>query len=94
MRLAELLPDGPCLFVTDKQVFRLGLTDACRSALEDGGRLFEGGFLDGPYTYVWADSQVVLFLAQREAGEQLRPAEVPPASRCKTQGNQRQDRMR
>jgi alcohol dehydrogenase len=37
-RLAELLPDGPCLFVTDKDVLRLGLTDACREALEQAGR--------------------------------------------------------
>ena len=37
-RLAEHLPDGPCLFVTDKEVVTLGLTDACRAALEDGGR--------------------------------------------------------
>ncbi len=37
-RLADVLPDGPCLFVTDKDVLRLGLTDACRSALEEGGR--------------------------------------------------------
>ncbi|HVF36632.1 MAG TPA: iron-containing alcohol dehydrogenase [Sphingomicrobium sp.] len=37
-RLTELMPDGPCLFVTDRDVFALGLTDACRSALVDGGR--------------------------------------------------------
>ena len=37
-QLAELLPDGPCLFVTDKDVLRLGLTDACREALEAAGR--------------------------------------------------------
>ena len=37
-RLAEVLPDGPCLFVTDKDVLGLGLTDACRAALEEGGR--------------------------------------------------------
>lgn len=38
VQLAELLPAGPCLFVTDKDVVRLGLTDACRAALEEGGR--------------------------------------------------------
>ena len=38
MRLAELLPDGPCLFVTDKEVLRLGLTDSCRSDLREAGR--------------------------------------------------------
>jgi alcohol dehydrogenase class IV len=37
-RLADLLPEGACLFVTDKDVLRLGLTDACRAALEAGGR--------------------------------------------------------
>lgn len=36
--LAAKLPDGPCLFVTDQQVVRLGLTDACRAALEAEGR--------------------------------------------------------
>lgn len=37
-QLAELLPEGPCLFVTDKDVLRLGLTDACGEALEGAGR--------------------------------------------------------
>ena len=37
-QLAELLPGGPCLFVTDHDVLRLGLTDACRAALEQAGR--------------------------------------------------------
>ena len=37
-QLADVLPAGPCLFVTDKDVLRLGLTDACRAALEEGGR--------------------------------------------------------
>ena len=37
-QLSELLPDGPCLFVTDKDVLRLGLTDSCRAALEEAGR--------------------------------------------------------
>ena len=44
-RLAEHLPDGACLFVTDKDVVALGLTDACRAALEAGGReivMFDG----------------------------------------------------
>ena len=38
LQLAELLPQGPCLFVTDRDVLSLGLTDACRRTLEDGGR--------------------------------------------------------
>ena len=37
-QLADRLPGGPCLFVTDGDVVRLGLTDACRAALESGGR--------------------------------------------------------
>ncbi|MGI8612065.1 MAG: iron-containing alcohol dehydrogenase [Sphingomicrobium sp.] len=35
--LAGKLPAGPCLFVTDQQVVRLGLTDDCRGALEASG---------------------------------------------------------
>src|SRR5436190_8091369 len=38
VQLAGLLPEGPCLFVTDRDVLALGLTDACRAALEAGGR--------------------------------------------------------
>jgi alcohol dehydrogenase class IV len=38
MQLADALPGGPCLFVTDKDVLALGLTDACRAAIEEGGR--------------------------------------------------------
>src|SRR5688572_6438912 len=37
-QLAETQPDGRCLFITDKDVLRLGLTDACRNALEAAGR--------------------------------------------------------
>lgn len=37
-KLAELMPEGPCLFVTDKGVLDPGLTDACRTALEESGR--------------------------------------------------------
>jgi alcohol dehydrogenase len=36
--LAARLPPGPCLFVTDQQVVRFGLTDECREALEASGR--------------------------------------------------------
>ncbi|HEU4956177.1 MAG TPA: iron-containing alcohol dehydrogenase [Sphingomicrobium sp.] len=45
VRLADVMPAGPCLFVTDKDVLRLGLTDACRTALEEGAHeiiLFDG----------------------------------------------------
>ena len=34
--LADRIPDGPCLFVTDQQIIRLGLADECRAALEAG----------------------------------------------------------
>lgn len=37
-RLANVLPSGPCLFVTDREVMQLGLTDTCRAVLEEGGR--------------------------------------------------------
>jgi alcohol dehydrogenase class IV len=36
--LADKLPDGPCLFVTDQQIVRLGLADDCRAALEAGSK--------------------------------------------------------
>ena len=36
--LADVLHEGPCLFVTDRDVVKFGLTDTCRSALEAGGR--------------------------------------------------------
>jgi alcohol dehydrogenase class IV len=38
-RLPELLPEGPCLFVTDAGVRGLGLADAYCDALEGSGRL-------------------------------------------------------
>ncbi|MDQ3143883.1 MAG: iron-containing alcohol dehydrogenase [Pseudomonadota bacterium] len=60
--LAERLPDGPCLFVTDRDVVRLKLTDACRAALEAGGRevvLFDG---------VEADPSKATLLSAVEAG--------------------------
>ena len=38
-RLPDLLPDGPCLFVTDEGVRGLGLADAFCQALEESGRL-------------------------------------------------------
>ncbi|MGI8704686.1 MAG: iron-containing alcohol dehydrogenase [Sphingomicrobium sp.] len=36
--LADLLPPGPCLFVTDEQLVGLRLTDSCREALAESGR--------------------------------------------------------
>ena len=38
-RLPDLLPDGPCLFVTDEGVRRLGLADPFCEALQISGRL-------------------------------------------------------
>jgi alcohol dehydrogenase class IV len=35
IRLAAHLPAGPCLFVTDRDVVALGLTDACRAKLTE-----------------------------------------------------------
>jgi alcohol dehydrogenase len=66
-RLAEHLPAGPCLFVTDRDVLAFGLTDACRAALEESGRtliLFDG---------VEADPSKDTLLAAVDAG---REAEV------------------
>ena len=36
--IAELLPAGPCLFVSDESLVSLGLTDSCRTALAENGR--------------------------------------------------------
>ena len=36
--VADLLPEGPVLFVTDEQLICLGITDAARNALEGSGR--------------------------------------------------------
>lgn len=36
--IADFLPEGPCLFVTDEQLVELGLTDSCREALARSGR--------------------------------------------------------
>lgn len=37
-RIADLVPEGPVLFVTDEQLVGLGLTDSCLEALEASGR--------------------------------------------------------
>src|SRR5688572_28843939 len=36
--IADLLPPGPCLFVSDQQLVQLGLTETARTALEESGR--------------------------------------------------------
>ena len=38
--IADLLPPGPCLFVSDQQLVQLGLTETTRRALEESGRTF------------------------------------------------------
>jgi alcohol dehydrogenase class IV len=43
--LAERMPQGPCLFVSDRDVLGLGLADGCRQSFERSGReivLFDG----------------------------------------------------
>lgn len=57
-RLAEHLPEGRCLFVTDRDVVALGLTDACRAAL---GEVV-------PFDAVEADPSKETLLAAVEAG--------------------------
>jgi len=60
--IADRLPPGPCLFVTDQSLVALGLTDSCREALEASGRetvLFER---------VEADPSKDTLLACTEAG--------------------------
>ena len=49
----------------------LGILRFADGTIQDRGAGFEGGFLDGPYTYVWADSSRVLFLGARPAGTDL-----------------------
>ena len=36
--VADMLPPGPVLFVSDESLVALGLTDACRANLQDSGR--------------------------------------------------------
>src|SRR3954471_2441810 len=61
-RLAGLLPAGPCLFVTDAELRRIGLPDAALAALAEAGieaRLFDA---------VEADPSRETLLAAVEAG--------------------------
>ena len=61
-QLAGIMPSGPCLFVTDEAVLRLGLTDQCRSALEQSGREIV------PFDSVEADPSKETLLAAVETG--------------------------
>ena len=59
--LAERLPPGPCLFVTDKDLVRLGLTDAYREAIGATRELIV-------FDEVEADPSKETLLAATEAG--------------------------
>lgn len=60
--LADVLPEGPCLFVTDSEVVKFGLTDSCRAALEAGKREIV------PFDAVEADPSKDTLLAAVELG--------------------------
>ncbi len=68
--LADHLPDGPCLFVTDDSLVALGLTDACRAALSEAGR--EPVLFDA----VDADPSKETLLAAVERGREARAKSV------------------
>lgn len=68
--LAALLPDGPCLLVTDQGVGSLGLTDPFRDALEASGRAV------AMFDRVEADPSKETLLAAVEAGRQVGAASV------------------
>jgi alcohol dehydrogenase class IV len=59
--LAEKLPPGPCLFVTDRDLVRLGLTDAYREAIGNGRDLVV-------FDSVEADPSKETLLAATDAG--------------------------
>jgi len=59
--LAERLPPGPCLFVTDSELIRLGLTDAYRDAIGSDRELVV-------FDAVEADPSKETLLAATEAG--------------------------
>src|SRR3569623_1686877 len=61
-RLGELLPPGPCLFVTDAQLRALGLADAALASLREAG--IEPAIFDA----VEADPSQATLLAAVEAG--------------------------
>ena len=67
--LAEKLPDGPCLFVTDADIVRLGLADAYRDAI---GATREVVIFDA----VEADPSKETLLAATEAGRAAEVASV------------------
>jgi len=61
--LAEKLPPGPCLFVTDAELIRLGLTDAYREAIGADRELIV-------FDAVEADPSKETLLAATDAGRQ------------------------
>jgi alcohol dehydrogenase class IV len=67
--LAEKLPAAPCLFVTDQDLIRLGLTDAYRAAIGKDRELIV-------FDSVEADPSKETLLAAIEAGRQAEVASV------------------
>src|SRR3954452_8468628 len=67
--LAEKLPAGACLLVTDAEVTRVGLTDACRDAISEGREL-------AIFDSVEADPSKETLLAATEAGRAAAVASV------------------
>jgi len=68
--VADLLPEGPVLFVTDEQLIALGITDAVRDALEASGRRVE------IFDQVEADPSRTTLEAAVEAGRSAGAASV------------------
>jgi alcohol dehydrogenase class IV len=69
-RLPDLLPDGPCLFVTDSGVRGLGLADPFCAALQDSGRLVT------VFDRVEADPSKETLLAAVQTGRMIRAESV------------------
>ena len=67
--LAYKLPPGPCLFVTDEELVRLGLTDAYREAIGSTRELVV-------FDAVEADPSKQTLLAATEAGRSVGAASV------------------
>jgi alcohol dehydrogenase class IV len=67
--LADKLPPGPCLFVTDRDLVRLGLTDACHQAIAATRELVI-------FDAVEADPSKETLLAAADAGRAAEVASV------------------
>ncbi len=66
VRLVDQLPEGPCLFVTDRDIVALGLADAMREALTASGR--EVVLFDAVEPDPSKDTLLSAVAAGREAG--------------------------